>query len=91
MSLARFSLKYTTYFPMGIYVYGSIYSRSSTLARRDLNSVPICVFTRRSTSGVSIGNVLGYYRNLGSLRYGTSTAYFAVPGSCTTQSSLQSK
>jgi len=35
MSLARFSLKYTTYFPMGIYVYGSIYSRSSTLARRD--------------------------------------------------------
>ncbi len=22
MSLARFSLKYTTYFPMGIYVYG---------------------------------------------------------------------
>ncbi len=33
--LARFSLKYTTYFPMGIYVYGSIYSRSSTLARRD--------------------------------------------------------
>ncbi len=35
MSLARFSLKYTTYFPMGIYVYGSIYSRSSTLARRN--------------------------------------------------------
>ncbi len=35
MSLARFSLKYTTYFPMGIYVYGNIYSRSSTLARRD--------------------------------------------------------
>ncbi len=35
MSLARFSLKYTTYFPMGIYVYGSIYSRSSTLAQRD--------------------------------------------------------
>ncbi len=35
MSLARFSLKYTIYFPMGIYVYGSIYSRSSTLARRD--------------------------------------------------------
>ncbi len=35
MSLARFSLKYTTYFPMGIYVYGGMYSRSSTLARRD--------------------------------------------------------
>ncbi len=37
MSLARFSLKYTTYFPMGIYAYGGIYSRSSTLAlaRRD--------------------------------------------------------
>ncbi len=31
----------------------------------------------RSTSGVSIGNVLGYYRNLGSLRYGTSTAYLS--------------
>ncbi len=26
-----------------------------------------------STSGVLTGNVLGYYRNLGSLRYGTST------------------
>ncbi len=33
--LYEFSPKYTTYFPMGIYVYGSIYSRSSTLARRD--------------------------------------------------------
>ncbi len=40
MSLARFSLKYTTYFPMGIYVYGSIYSRSSTLARRDSIQFP---------------------------------------------------
>ncbi len=38
--LARFSLKYTTYFPMGIYVYGSIYSRSSTLARRDSIQFP---------------------------------------------------
>ncbi len=35
MSLARFSLKYTTYFSMGSYAYGGIYSRSSTLARRD--------------------------------------------------------
>ncbi len=40
MSLVRFSLKYTTYFPMGIYVYGSIYSRSSTLARRDSIQFP---------------------------------------------------
>ncbi len=32
---------------------------------------PICVLNkRRSTSEVSKGNVLGYYRNLGSLRYG---------------------
>ncbi len=40
MSLARFSLKYTTYFLMGIYVYGGIYSRSSTLARRDSIQFP---------------------------------------------------
>ncbi len=46
---------------------------------------------RHSTSGVSTGNVLGYYRNLGSLRYGMSTVYFTMPGSCTTQSSLQLK
>ncbi len=91
MSLARFSLKYTTYFPMGINAYGGIYSRLSTLARRDWIQFPYASLSRRSTSGVSTGNVLGYCRNLGSLRYGTSTAYFAVPGSCTTQSSLQSK
>ncbi len=35
MSLARFSLEYTTHFHMGINAYGGIYSRSSTLARRD--------------------------------------------------------
>ncbi len=75
MSLARFSLKYTTYFPMGINAYGGIYSRSSTLARRDWIEFPYASLSRRSTSGVSTGNVLGYCRNLGSLRYGTSTAY----------------
>ncbi len=91
MSLARFSLEYTTHFPMGINAYGGIYSRSSTLARRDWIEFPYASSSRRSTSGVSTGNVLGYSRNLGSLRYGTSTAYFAVPDSCTTQSSLQSK
>ncbi len=86
-----FSLEYTTNFPMGINAYGGIYSRSSTLARHDWIEFPYASLSRRSTSGVSTGNVLGYYRNLGSLRYETSTAYFAVPGSCTTQSSLQSK
>ncbi len=91
MSLARFSLEYTTHFPMGINAYGGTYSCSSTLARRDLIEFPYASLSRCSTSGVSTGNVLGYCRNLGSLRYGTSTAYFAVPGSCTTQSSLQSK
>ncbi len=33
---------------------------------------------RRSTSEISKGNVLGYYRYLDSLRYGTSTAFLAV-------------
>ncbi len=33
---------------------------------------------RRSTNEISKGNVLSYYRNLGSLRYGTSTAFLAV-------------
>ncbi len=38
---------------------------------------PICVLNkRRSTSEVSKGNVLGYYRNLGSLRYGNE---YCVP------------
>ncbi len=91
MSLARFSLEYTTHFPMGINAYGGIYSRSSTLERRDWIEFPYASLSRRSTSGVSTGNILGYYRNLGSLRYVMSIAYFAVPGSCTTQSSLQSK
>ncbi len=31
-----------------------------------------------STSEISKGNILGYYRYLGSLRYGTSTAFLAV-------------
>ncbi len=35
MSLARFSLKYTTYFPMGIYVYGDMYSRFSSHMLKD--------------------------------------------------------
>ncbi len=35
MSLASFSLAYTTHFPMGINAYGGIYSHSSTLAWRD--------------------------------------------------------
>ncbi len=35
MSLARFSLEYTTHFHMGINAYGGIYNHSSTLARRD--------------------------------------------------------
>ncbi len=34
--------------------------------------------SRRSTSEISKGNLLGYYRNLGSLRYGMSTAFLAV-------------
>ncbi len=33
---------------------------------------------RRSTNSISKGKVLGYYRNLGSLRYGTSTAFLAM-------------
>ncbi len=33
---------------------------------------------RRSTSEISKLNVLGYYRNLDSLRYGTSTAFLVV-------------
>ncbi len=46
--------------------------------------VPILTsISRRSTSEISKGNVLGYYRNLGSLRYGNE---YCVPGramSCT--------
>ncbi len=33
---------------------------------------------RCSTSEISKGNILGYYRNLGSLRYGMSNAFLAV-------------
>ncbi len=43
-----------------------IYSCSSTLARRDWIQFPYASLSRRSTSGVSTGNVLGYCRNLGS-------------------------
>ncbi len=40
--------------------------------------VPILTsISRRSTSEISKGNMLGYYRNLGSLRYGNE---YCVPG-----------
>ncbi len=59
------------------------------IARRDCTRFPYSIL-RRSTSGISKGNILGYYRNLGSLRYGNK---YCVPGramSCTPQS-LHSK
>ncbi len=53
------------------------------IARRDWTGSHTSVDTRRSTSEISKGNILGYYRNLGSLRYGNE---YCVPGyamSCT--------
>ncbi len=48
-----------------------------------LDWFPYSVDTRRSTSEILKGNILGYYRNLGSLRYGNE---YCIPGhaiSCT--------
>ncbi len=59
------------------------------IARRDCTGFHTASY-RRSASGISKGNVLGYYRNLGFLRYGNE---YCVPGramSCTLQS-LHSK
>ncbi len=44
MSLARFSLKYTTHFPMGIYAYGGIYLWVIGNAGRSSHRL-FCVFT----------------------------------------------
>ncbi len=59
------------------------------IARRDCTGCHTASY-RHSTSGISKGNVLGYYCNLGSLRYGND---YCIPGcamSCTPQS-LHSK
>ncbi len=47
-----------------------------TIARRGCTDSPCVLSKRRSTSEVSKGNVLGYYRNLGSLKYGNE---YCVP------------
>ncbi len=63
----------------GSYSYMSLGVESfHVIARRDSTCSHTSEWTSEPTSELSKGNVLGYYRSLGSLRYGTSPAFLAV-------------